>query len=69
MWQHTQNLIDSWINEFMDTIYQKLNEKTRYIGKTHKTINNTKKNTHTTHSRLINPTNVTFTKEHPIPEP
>jgi hypothetical protein len=48
----------------MNTLYQKLNKKLDSLTKPTQTINITGKNTHTAQARLINLTNLTFTKEH-----
>jgi hypothetical protein len=46
----------------MDTLYQKLNKKLDRLGKQHQTTHHNNENTNTT-PRLINLTNITFTRE------
>jgi hypothetical protein len=57
-----QNYIDSRLNEKMDTLYQKLNKKLDRLSKQHQTTHHNNKNANTA-PRLINLTNVTFTRE------
>jgi len=63
MWQHIQNSSDSQVNGLIDKIYQKLDKKLDILTKQTKNMHNTDRSTHTFHSRLINVTNVKFTKE------
>jgi hypothetical protein len=62
MWQHIQGCIDQKTHEIMEGLYQKLNRKldtlTKQISK-----HNSKQNTSKFQSRLINLTNIKFTKE------
>jgi hypothetical protein len=63
MWQHIQNSINSQVNDLMDTLYHKLNKKIDTLIKHTQITHNTEKKTHTFHSRLVNLTNIKFTKE------
>ena len=63
LWQHIQNSIDSQINDFMDKTYLKLNKKLDSLTKQTNTMHNTERKEHTFHSRVINLTNVNFTRE------
>jgi len=63
VWQHTQNSIDSKLNEKMNTVYNKLNKKLDSLIKQTQTIHYGTKNTNT-QPRLIHLTNTTSTKEH-----
>ena len=62
MWQHIQNCIDQQINNTMENQYQRLNKKldilTNQIPKY-----NTKQKVHKFHPRIINLSDVQFTKE------
>jgi len=63
VWQHIQDYIDGRLNEKMDTLYQKLNKKLDGLSKQHQATHHNNKNMNTT-PRLINLTNITFTREH-----
>jgi hypothetical protein len=63
MRQHIQNSINSRLKDIMDTLYQKLIKKLDTPTKHTQVTHNTEKNTHTFHSRLVNLTNIKFTKE------
>ena len=54
---------DSQINDFMENIYQKLNKKLDILTKHTQTVQH-RTNKRSSHSRLINLINITFTKEH-----
>jgi len=63
MWQHIQEYIDEQINSLMDNLYHKLNKKldalTNQTSNKHNNIENASK----CQSRLINLTNMKFTRE------
>jgi len=63
VWQHIQDYIDHKLNGKMDTLYQKLNQKLDRLTKQNQTIHHNSKNTNT-QPRLINLTNIAFTREH-----
>jgi hypothetical protein len=63
MRQHIQYSIDSQVNNFMDSLYQKLNKKLDILTKHAQTVSNTEENKRAFHSRLINLNNIQFTKE------
>jgi hypothetical protein len=63
VWQYVQNNIESKLSEHMKKLYERLNSKLDSLTqKKTKTKTNTKK-TQTENSRVINLTNITFTKE------
>jgi len=63
MWQHIQNSINSWLDNILDTLYQKLNRKLDALIRPTHVSHDTEKNTHTFHSPLINLTNTRCTKD------
>jgi len=63
VWRHIQDYIDHKLNGKMDTLYQKLNQKLDRLTKQNQTIHHNSKNTNT-QPRLINLTNIAFTREH-----
>ena len=63
LWQHIQNSVDSQINDFMDKTYLKLNKKLDSLTKQTHNTHNIERKAHTFHSRVINLTNVNFTRE------
>jgi hypothetical protein len=62
VWQYIQNSTDGKLNNKMDTLYQKLNQKLDILIKQSQTTHNRTGNTRAP-PRLINLTNITFTKE------
>jgi hypothetical protein len=63
MWQYVQNNIDSKLSEDMNKLYERLNCKLDLLTQKTKNQNKHKENTQTENSRVINLTNITFTKE------
>jgi uncharacterized protein YpuA (DUF1002 family) len=51
------------MNDFMDKIYLKLNKTLDSLTKQVQTTHNTKQKTQTFHARVINLTNINFTRE------
>ena len=64
MRQHTQEYIDEQINRLMDNIYQKLNKKLDTLTKQANTRQDNSTSTSKFQTRIINLTDVRFTKEH-----
>jgi DNA-binding ferritin-like protein len=62
-WLHIQCYIDQQIHEIMEGLYQKLDKKLDTLAK-QISKHNSKQNTSKFQSKLINLTNIKFTKEH-----
>jgi len=63
MWQHIQEYIDEQISRLMDSLYQKLNKKLDALTNQTSTKHDDNKNASKFQARLINLTNIKFTKE------
>jgi hypothetical protein len=63
MWQYVQNIIESKLNDTMNTFYKKLKQNLDLLTQQTRHTNVHKINTHTENNRLINLTNITFTRE------
>ena len=64
MWQHTQEYIDEQINRLVGNIYKKLNKKMDTLTTQADTRHGNNTSTSKFQTRIINLTNVKFTKEH-----
>jgi len=63
MWQHTQECVDEQISRLMDNLYHKLNKKLDALKNQRNTKRNNIENASKFQSRLINLTNMKFTRE------
>jgi hypothetical protein len=63
MWRYVQNNIESELSERMNKLYERLNRKLDSLTQNTKTANRHKENKNTENNRVINLTNITFTKE------
>jgi hypothetical protein len=63
IWQYVQNNIDSKLSEDTNKLYERLNRKLDSLTHKTKNENKQKENTQTENRRVINLTNITFTKE------
>ena len=63
MWQRIQEYIDEQISRLMDNIYQKLNKKLDTLTNQTDTKHDNNKNASKFQARIINLTNLRFTKE------
>ena len=63
MWQRIQEYIDEQISRLMDNIYQKLNKKLDTLTNQTDTKHDNNKNAFKFQARIINLTNLRFTKE------
>jgi len=63
MWQYVQHNIDSKLKTYMDLLYKKLNRKLDVLTQHIRIDNKHKEHTQMGNNRVINMTNITFTKE------
>jgi len=63
MWQCVRNIIESKLSEDMNILYEKFNRKLDSLTQQTRSVYKHKEYTQTERSRIINLTNITFTKE------
>ena len=68
MWQYIQTSLDSQLDKMMVTVYRKLNKKLDTLQEPKSATHNKETKKHKSHSRLINQTEVKYSREHkPMP--